>query len=97
MTEMYSTYNEGNSVLAEIIITTVKSMISKHMAAMSRNVYFDVLDNIFDKYNSTYNNTIKIRSADVKSLILILGSHARIWMYKLLPKDMLLSGLKKFF
>ena len=62
---MYSTYNEGNSVLAEIIIRTVKSKISKHMTAMSKNICFDVLDHIFDKYNNTYDNTIKIRSADV--------------------------------
>ena len=48
------------------------------MTAMSKNVCFDVLDHIFDKYNNTYDNTIKIRSADVKLLILILGSHARI-------------------
>ena len=43
--EMYSTYNEGKSVVAERFI--------KHMTAISKNVYFDVLDDIVNKYNNT--------------------------------------------
>ena len=50
---MYSTYNEGKSVLAERFIRTLKNKIFKHMTAISKNVYLDVLDNIFDKYNNT--------------------------------------------
>ena len=34
---------------------------------MSKNVYFDVLDRIVDKYNSTYHGTIKMKPTDVKS------------------------------
>ena len=41
--EMYSTYNEGKSVVAERFIRTLKSKIFKHMTAVSKNVYFDVL------------------------------------------------------
>ena len=37
------------------------------MSIVSKNVYFDVLDNIFDEYNNTYHNTIKMKSIDVKS------------------------------
>ena len=44
--EMYSTYNEGKSVVAERFIRTLKSKIFKHMTAISKNVYFDVLDDI---------------------------------------------------
>ena len=44
--EMYSTYNEGKSVVAERFIRTLKSKIFKHMTAVSKNVYFDVLDDI---------------------------------------------------
>ena len=34
---------------------------------MSKNVYLDVLDNIVDKYNNTYHETVKMkRSIDVK-------------------------------
>ena len=44
--EMYSTYNEGKSVVAERFIRTLKNKIFKHMTANSKNVYFDVLDDI---------------------------------------------------
>ena len=40
---MYSTYNEGKSVVAERFIRTLKNKIFKHMTAISKNVYFDVL------------------------------------------------------
>ena len=46
---MYSTYNEGKSVLAERFIRTLKSKIFKHMAAILKNVCFDVLDDIVKK------------------------------------------------
>ena len=49
---MYSTYNEGKSVVAERFIRTLKDMVFKHMAAISENVYFDVLDDILNKYNN---------------------------------------------
>ena len=57
---MYSTYNEGKSVVAERFIRTLKNKIFKHMTAISKNVYFDVLDGIVNKYNNTVNRTIKI-------------------------------------
>ena len=44
--EMYSTYNEGKSVVAERFIRALKNKIFKHMGAVSKNVYFDVLGNI---------------------------------------------------
>ena len=37
------------------------------MTAVSKNVYFDVLGDIVDKYNSTYHRTIKMKPIDVKS------------------------------
>ena len=37
---MYSTYNEGKSVVAERIIRTLKNKIFKYMTAVSKNVYF---------------------------------------------------------
>ena len=36
------------------------------MTAVSKNVYFDVLNNIVDKYNNTYHRTIKMKPIDVK-------------------------------
>ena len=44
--EMYSTYNEGKSVVAGRLIRTLKNKIFKHMTAVSKKFYFDVLDDI---------------------------------------------------
>ena len=62
---MYSTYNEGKSVVAERFIRTLKNKIFKHITAISKNVYFDVLDDIVNKYNNTVHRTIKMKSIDV--------------------------------
>ena len=64
--EMYSTYNEGNSVVTERFITTLKNKIFKHMTAVSKNIYFNVLDGIVNKYNKKVHRTIKMRPIDVK-------------------------------
>ena len=37
------------------------------MISVSKNVYIDKLDDIFNKYNDTYHSTIKMKPADVKS------------------------------
>ena len=42
--EMYSTQNKGKSVVTERFIRTLKNKIFKHMTAVSKIVYFDVLD-----------------------------------------------------
>ena len=65
--EMSSTYNEGKSVVAERFIRTLKNKIYKHMAVTSKNVYFDVLNDIVDEYNNTYHKTSKLRPIDAKS------------------------------
>ena len=46
---MYSTFNEGKSVVAERFIRTLKNKIFKHMLAISKNVYFDVLDDVLKR------------------------------------------------
>ena len=63
--EMYLTFNEGKSVVAERFIRTLKNKIFKHMTAISKNVYFDVLDDIVNKYNNTVHRTIKMKPIDV--------------------------------
>ena len=65
-TEMYSTRNEGKSVIAERFIRTLKNKIYKYMTAVSKTVYIDKLDDIMNEYNNTYHRTIKMRSVDVK-------------------------------
>ena len=37
------------------------------MTAISKNVYFDVLDDIVDKYNNTAHRSIKMNSIDATS------------------------------
>ena len=63
---MYSTHNEGKSVLAERFIRTLKGKIYKYMTSISKNVYIDKLDDIVDEYNNTYHTTIKMKPIDVK-------------------------------
>ena len=63
--EMYSTYNEGKSVVAERFIRTLKNKIYKHMTAISKNIYSDVLNGIVDECNNTYHKTIKMKPIDV--------------------------------
>ena len=36
------------------------------MITISKNVYFDVLDDIANKYNNTYHKAIKMKPADVR-------------------------------
>ena len=63
---MYSTNNEGKSVVAERFIRTLKSKIYKYMTSVSKNVYINKLDDIVDEYNNTYHITIKVKPIDVK-------------------------------
>ena len=64
---MYSTHNEGNSVVAERFIRTLKKNICQYMTSISKDVYIDKLDDIINKYNNTYHKTIKMKPVDVKS------------------------------
>ena len=107
---MYSTYIEGKFVVAERFIRTLKNNIFKHMAAISKNVYFDLLDDIVNKYNNTVHKTIKMKSVDVtddsyaeynedfnkKDPKFKIGDHVRISKYKFLLKDTLQIGRKRF-
>ena len=64
---MYSTFNEGKSVVAERFIRTLKNKLHKHMTATGKNVYYDVLDDVVNEYNNTKHNTIKTKPKDVKN------------------------------
>ena len=109
--EMYSTCNEGKSVVAERFIRTLKNKIFKHMTAISKNVYFNVLDDIVNKYNNTVPRAIKMKSIDVmddyyvvynenpnkKDPKLKVDDHFRISKYKtIFAKNILQIGQKKF-
>ena len=63
--EMYSTYNEGKSAVAERFIRTLKNKIFKHMTAVSKKNSFYVLNDIANKYNNAVHRTIKMKPIDV--------------------------------
>ena len=93
---MYSAFNEGKSIVAERFIRTLKNKIFKHITVISKNVYFDVLDDIANKYNNTVHRTIKIKPIEVaddsfakyneesykKNPKFKIGDHVRISKYK---------------
>ena len=70
--EIYSTHNEGKSVVAERFTRTLKTKSYKHMTSISKNVYIDKLDDIVNKYNNAHHRTIKMNPMDVKDNIYIL-------------------------
>ena len=63
---MYSTHNEGKSVVAKRFVRTLKSKIYKYMISVSKNVYINKLDDIVNEYNNAYHTTIKMKPIDVK-------------------------------
>ena len=64
--DMYSTYNEGKSVVAVRFIRTLKNKIFKHMTDIWKNVYADALDDIVNNYDNMVDRTIKMKSIEVK-------------------------------
>ena len=93
---MYSTFNKGKFVVAKKFIRTLKNKVLKHMTAVSKNVYFDVLDDIVNKYNNTVHRTIKMKPINAASDFYAeynedsnekdpkfkVGDHVRISKYK---------------
>ena len=91
--EMHSTYNEEKSVVAERFIRTLKNNI---FTAFSKNIYFDLLDDIVNKYNNAVHKTIKMKPIDTtcdsyvkydenpnkKGPKFKVGDHVRISKYK---------------
>ena len=63
---MYSTYNEGKSVVAERFIRTLTKKLYKHMTAPGKNMYYNVLDDVVSEYNNTKHSTIKMKPKDVE-------------------------------
>ena len=64
--EMYSTKNEGKSVIAERFIKSLKCKIYKYRTSVSKNGYIDKLDDIVYEYNNIYHRTIKMKPVDIK-------------------------------
>ena len=68
---MYSTHNEGKSIVAERFIRTIKNKIYKQMTSISKNMYIDKLDDIVNENNNTKHRTTKMKPIDVKDSIYI--------------------------
>ena len=68
---MYSTHNEGKSVSAERFIRTLKNKFFQRMTAIWKIIYFDVLDDIVDKYNNTVHRTSKINLLKLRVIIML--------------------------
>ena len=81
---MYSTHNEGKSVVAERFIRTLMNKIYKYITSMSKNLYIDKLNYTVNKYNNTYNRTIKMKPVNVKSNIYINSTLVKKLMIKIL-------------
>ena len=64
---LHSACTEGKSVVTESFIRTLKNKIFKHITAVSKNVYIDVLDDIVNKYNNKVHITIKMKPIEVTS------------------------------
>ena len=93
---MYSTYNKGKFVVSKRFIRTLQNKIFKHMTAVSKNVCFNVLDDIVNEYNNTVYRIMKMKLTDVtsdsyaeynedsneKDLKFKVGGHVRISKYK---------------
>ena len=109
---MYSTHNEGKSVVAERFIRTLKNKIYKHMIAVSKNMYIDKLDDIVNEYNNTYHRTIKMKPIEVKNNTYIdsikdvndkdpkfkVGDQVRISKYRnIFAKEYTPNWFKEFF
>ena len=88
--EIYSTHNEGKSVVSERFVRTIKKKIYKYMTLISKNVY------IVDEYNNTKHRTIKMKPIGYEDNTYIefgkdvsdkdpkfkVGDHVRISKYK---------------
>ena len=79
--EMFSTHNEGKSVIKTVrFIRTLRIKIYKHMTAVSKNIYIVQLDDNISKYNKTFDSALKA-NIDYRPKYKI-GDHARIAKYK---------------
>ena len=105
-TEIYSRHNEGESVIAERFIRTLKKKIYKY-----QKMCIDELADIVKEYKNTYNKTIKMKSSGLKSSTYVdigtennekdpkfkFGDHVRISKYKYISQKVALKiDLKRF-
>ena len=79
--ELYSTLNEGKSVVNERLIRTLKYMIYKYMTMISKNVYLNKLDHIINKYNINFFNSLTTKSQWLKIIFWNFGGFEDMTCY----------------
>ena len=72
--EMYLKHDDWKSVITKRFIGTLKNKINKYMTSILKNVCIDQLDDIVNKYNTTYRSPIKLKTVIVKSITFIDSS-----------------------
>ena len=68
---MYSTHNEGKSVVNERLIRTLKNKIYKCMTLISKNICIDELDDIVNEHNNTFHRPVRIKPTEAKTSTLL--------------------------
>ena len=56
-----------SSIVAERFIRTLKNKIDKYMTSVSKNIYFNKLSGISDKFNNACHWKIKVQAIDLTS------------------------------
>ena len=67
---MYSTHNEGKSVIVERFIKTLKAKIYKKMTVNDSKSYLGYLNKLVDQYNKTYHHSINEKLLIIMLIIL---------------------------
>ena len=81
---MYSTHNEGKSVIAERFIKTLKAKIYKKMTANDSKFYLSYLKKLVDQYDNTYHHSINKKpiKADYSALTEKIETNAKALKFK---------------
>ena len=71
---MYSTYNQGKSVIVGRIVRTLNNKTYKYLILISKIAYIDKLHDIVNEYINTYHSTVEwslLMQSQVNILILV--------------------------
>ena len=71
---MYSTYNQGKSVIVGRFVRTLNNKTYKYLISISKNAYIDKLHDIVNEYINTYHRTVEwslLMQSQVNILILV--------------------------
>ena len=84
---MYSTHNEGKSVVVERFIRTLKEKLYYRMTAENTDKYIDFLPEIVQEYNGTVHSTTKMEPSKVKQCSLSYAPSKNTRKPKFRPGD----------